>query len=156
MIRRGKRSRCGKRPTGRCGSRPTRLTAPGRARYRSAADNTAGGTWQTPVGVSASGGADPQVAVDSAGDVTAVWDQSDGSGSYITEAAQRSAGSGWEAPVAISGAQAVASYPQVVADARGDAVADGDGYDATVYTVQAAAKAAVAPGRRPGRCPVPV
>ncbi|HUO36941.1 MAG TPA: hypothetical protein VMU34_03445 [Mycobacterium sp.] len=92
--------------------------------------------------MSASGGADPQVAVDSVGDVTAVWDQSDGSGSYVTEAAQRSAGSGWEAPVAISGAQAVASYPQVVADARGDAVADWDGYDATVYTVQAAAKAA--------------
>ncbi|HUA48631.1 MAG TPA: PKD domain-containing protein [Solirubrobacteraceae bacterium] len=104
----------------------------------------AGGSWQTPVDVSASGGADPQLAVDSAGDATAVWDQSDETGDYLAEAAQRPVGAAWEAPVVISDAQAVPPGPQVVTDARGDAVAIWDSYDGStqVHSVQAAVEPA--------------
>jgi PKD repeat protein len=101
-----------------------------------------GGTWQTPVDVSASGGADPQLALDEAGDAIAVWDQSDGSGNFVAEAARRPEGSAWQAPVAISAVQPIAPGPQVVADARGDAVAIWDDYESSAYTVQAAVEPA--------------
>jgi hypothetical protein len=83
-------------------------------------------TWQAPVRLS-SGGEDsewPVLAVDAAGDVTAVWEGRNGTESDI-EAAVRPAGSGtWTAPVQL--ATDTGKYggpPELAVDPEGDAVA---------------------------------
>jgi PKD repeat protein len=107
------------------------------------ADRPAGQTWESPVDISAAGGADPELAVDSLGDATAVFDQTEAGNNIVAEAAQRPAGGAWAAPVAISGPQMTESpEPRVALDARGDAVAIWNGYDGSVFTVQAATRRA--------------
>jgi hypothetical protein len=104
-----------------------------------AATSPAGGSWQTPVDISAIGqnASEPQVAVDPGGDAVAVWKGS-GSANFIVEAASRPAGGSWQAPVAISAAGTNSEVPQVAVDQGGDAVAVWDLYDGINHIVQAA------------------
>ena len=85
-----------------------------------AADLPAGGAWGPPVELSASGQAaeSPALALDSAGDASAVWDRSNGSNT-IVEAAEMPAGGAWEAPVDLSAAGESATNAQVTGDAQG-------------------------------------
>jgi hypothetical protein len=82
----------------------------------------AGGAWQAPVSISqAAQTADtdePWIAVDEAGDATAVWKQQG-----IIRSAYRPAGGAWQAPVAVSEEGVEALTPQAAVDAAGDATA---------------------------------
>jgi len=99
--------------------------------------------WLAPVDLSAAGqnAAAPQVAIDGAGDVTAIWDRSDGSNS-IVQAAVRPAGGGFSAPVDLSAAGRDADLEQVAVDGAGDAVAVWRRFDGSKYIVQAAVRPA--------------
>ncbi len=85
-----------------------------------AADLPAGGAWGPPVELSASGQAaeNPALALDSAGDASAVWDRSNGSNT-IVEAAEMPSGGTWQAPVDLSATGESATNAQVTGDARG-------------------------------------
>jgi hypothetical protein len=105
-----------------------------------AASRPAEGSWEAPVNLSAPGqnGAEPQVALDSAGDAVVVWDRY-GSGDTIIQASERPAGGAWQAPVDLSEPGAVeAGGAQVGIDSAGDAVALWSVRAATDYVIQAA------------------
>ena len=93
-----------------------------------AASRSAGGSWQSPVELSASGpeGMKAQVALDSQGDAVVVWERFNGANEII-EAASRPAGESWQAPVELSAAGHNASSPQIAVDPQGDAVAVWEG-----------------------------
>jgi PKD domain len=81
----------------------------------------AGGSWQTPVDISASAvGFHPQVTVDERGDTLAAWEQYNGT-DYTAWAALKPAGDAWQAPASISGAGA--ENVQVAFDGQGNATA---------------------------------
>jgi hypothetical protein len=63
----------------------------------------------------------PQIALDAAGDATAVWRRFDGS-DFVIQSADRPAGGSWSAPVDLSAAGEDASEPQLAVDPAGDAV----------------------------------
>ena len=87
------------------------------------ATRTAGGAWSTPVSLStpARDSWDPQVAVDLAGNATALWSRADDDG-RVVEAARRPAGGEWSAPIDLS-APGDAWHPQVAVDPAGNATA---------------------------------
>ncbi|MCW2978480.1 MAG: hypothetical protein JWO14_207 [Solirubrobacterales bacterium] len=89
-----------------------------------AATSAAGGSWQTPVDLSAAtqNALEPQVAVDPAGDAVAVWERYDGA-DYIVQASTSPPGGSWQTPVDLSAAGQDAIEPQVAVDPDGDAVA---------------------------------
>jgi hypothetical protein len=108
-----------------------------------AASRPAGGSWQAPVDLSATGqnASEPQVAVDPSGDAVAVWKGSDGT-NQIIEAASRPTGGSWQAPVDISAIGQNASEPQVTVDPDGDGVAVWKGSDGANFIVEAASRPA--------------
>ncbi len=64
----------------------------------------------------------PEVAIDAAGDATAVWEQHE-AGSVVIAESTRPAGSKWQMGVALSATGKNANEPRVAVDAQGDAVA---------------------------------
>jgi hypothetical protein len=88
-----------------------------------AASRPAGGSWEAPVDLSATGedASEPQVTVDSGGDAVAVWKRYNGA-NYIIEAASRPAGGSWEAPVNLSATGQNSYEPQVAVGPGGSAV----------------------------------
>ncbi|MCF6376735.1 hypothetical protein L2K70_03885 [Nocardioides KLBMP 9356] len=87
------------------------------------ASRPADGTWSTPALLSdgASSSWDPQLAVDLAGNATAVWSRG-AEGGGVVEAARRTSVGGWSEPIALS-APSNALHPQVAVDAAGNATA---------------------------------
>ena len=83
-----------------------------------------GGSWSAPSPLSASGGfgAQPDVAVDAAGNAVAVWQQDADTSTPFIEAATR-VGGVWSAPVPISSTSHGAYVPKVAVDDAGNAVA---------------------------------
>jgi hypothetical protein len=81
-------------------------------------------TWLGPTDLSPPGAflTSTSVAADSAGEVTAVWDQSTGAGQFVV-AAEHPDSRGWETPVYLSAHSAQIGGPQVVVDPQGDATA---------------------------------
>ncbi len=81
-------------------------------------------TWLRPEALSLPGqkAETPQVALDAAGDATAVWRRLDGA-NYIVQSAYRPAGGTWSSPVDLSAAGQDAEAPSFAEDAAGDAVA---------------------------------
>jgi hypothetical protein len=110
-----------------------------------AATSPAGGSWQAPVDLSATGqnALEPQVAVDPGGDAVAVWENDT---DFNAEAASRPSGGSWQAPIAIPGGHD-AHAPRVAVDPAGDALAVWEGYEGG-YIVQAAAYDATGPQLR--------
>lgn len=86
-----------------------------------------GGAWSAPVELTnneENAGRFPELAVDSAGDVTAIWTW--GPGEYlggVVQSATRPVGGAWSAPVNLSNPVGKALFPQVAVDPQGDAVA---------------------------------
>jgi hypothetical protein len=113
-----------------------------------AATRMAGGDWQAPVELSATGqdGLVPRIALDPAGDAVAVWDSRQGS-DYVIEAATKAAGGAWQAGQAISAPGKNAEEPQarVAVDPAGDAVVVWERYNGANYIVEAATKASGTP-----------
>jgi hypothetical protein len=88
-------------------------------------DRAAGGTWQTPVPLTATGlvaAEEPQVAVDPAGNVIAVWSISDGSPN-IVQSASKPVGGPWQPRTTLSVIGHNSTEPQVALDPAGDGVA---------------------------------
>ena len=99
-------------------------------------------TWQPVSDLSAIGGAAVKVdlAVDAAGNATAVWVRDDGTHD-IVQSATRPAGGAWSAPVDLSAPGADAVTPQVAVDPDGHATAVWERADADAYVrVQSAAR----------------
>ena len=95
--------------------------------------------WLPAVDVSVAG-ADatvPQVAVDSRGDATAVWERFNGTNS-IVQAALRPAGGAWQAPIDLSVPGQDAFDAVVALDAQGVATAVWDRFNGSNHIVQAA------------------
>jgi hypothetical protein len=96
-----------------------------------------GGTWSTPVDLSASGQTayDPQVSVDSTGLAIAVWTRSDGSKNLIQSSTSQSGGT-WSTPVDLSASVQDAYNPQVSVDSTGLAIAVWTRYDGSKNLIQ--------------------
>ena len=103
-----------------------------------ASTRPAGGSWQTPIALSAAGQSaeETQVALDAQGDATAVWERYNGT-DYIIEASTRPAGGSWQTPIALSAAGQEAYFPQVALDAQGDATAVWERYNGANYIIEA-------------------
>ena len=82
-----------------------------------------GGSWTTPVTLSASGqdSYNPQVAVDASGNAVSVWTRTDGSNT-ILQASRMTSGGSWSTPVNISQTGQNANYPRIAVDSSGTAV----------------------------------
>ncbi|MBL0749742.1 PKD domain-containing protein [Nocardioides baculatus] len=87
------------------------------------ASRPAGGAWSAPVLLSAPADDswDPQVAVDLAGNATAIWAR-DLAGGRVIEAARRPAQGEWSEPIELS-ARGDAQHPQVAVDPSGNVTA---------------------------------
>jgi hypothetical protein len=96
-----------------------------------------GGTWSTPVDLSAGGQSayNPQVSVDSTGLATAVWTRSDGSNNRIQSSTSQSGGT-WSTPVDLSASGQDAYVPQVSVDSTGLAIAVWTLYDGSNDIIQ--------------------
>jgi hypothetical protein len=105
-----------------------------------------GASWQPAQALSASGQSaeSPQLAVDPAGEATAVWSRSNGSNT-IVQSAVRPAGGAWQAPVDLSAVGASAFTPGAAFDAEGDAVAIWARFDGSASIVQGAGYDAAGP-----------
>jgi hypothetical protein len=103
-------------------------------------------TWLAPVplsGVSSGSGLDAHVAVDSEGNVVAIWSRHIGSDSAIVEGAVRPAGGdGWQAPVPLSAEGGTADQPVLAVDSRGDAIAVWERYIGGRWTIEATVRPA--------------
>lgn len=101
------------------------------------ASRQAGGAWSTPVMLSDSTSSswDPQVAVDLAGNATAIWSR-EVAGGRVVEAARRPARDEWSEPVELS-PRGDAWNPQVAVDPAGNATAAWSRKDGTSWIVQA-------------------
>ena len=105
-----------------------------------AAIHPAGGQWQPPADISASGqlAEHPQVAVDPQGNAAAVWDRSN-AGNTIVQAARLPAGAAaWQSAANLSGPGQNATAAQIAADAQGDLTAVWQRSDGANTIVQAA------------------
>ena len=113
----------------------------GENRIIQSSTSQSGGPWSTPVPISALGGdgAQPQLAVDSTGLVTAIWSRLSGS-DYIIQSSTRPRGGSWSAPVPLSDPGQNAFYPQVVVDSTGSATAVWYRYVDTHYRIQASTR----------------
>jgi hypothetical protein len=82
----------------------------------------AGADWQSPTNLSPAGveSYTPEIAVDSAGDATAVW-MADNHGLLVTETSYRPKGGTWETPSILSEPGEEAGDPVIAVDSRGDA-----------------------------------
>ena len=103
----------------------------------------AGGTFGTPVDLSATGrdADEARVAADSAGDAVAVWRRYDGS-RYIIQASVRPAGGSFGEPVDLSASGQNAADPQIALDPAGNAIAIWSRSDGTHTIVQATVRPA--------------
>ena len=101
------------------------------------ASRPAGGAWSTPVVLSdpTSSSWDPQVAVDLAGNATAIWSREAGGG-RVVEAARRPARGEWSEPIGLS-PRGDAWNPQIAVDPAGNATAAWSRKDGTSWIVQA-------------------
>jgi hypothetical protein len=101
------------------------------------ASRPAGGAWSAPVLLSdgATSSWDPQVAVDLAGNATAIWSREAG-GSRVVEAARRPARGEWSEPVGLS-PEGEAWNPQLAVDPAGNATAAWSRKDGNSWIVQA-------------------
>jgi hypothetical protein len=101
------------------------------------ASRPVGGTWSTPALLSAAedDSWDPQVAVDLAGNATAIWAR-DADGGRVVEAARLPKGGEWSEPVELS-TRGEASNPQIAVDPSGNATAAWSRKDGTSWIVQA-------------------
>lgn len=82
-----------------------------------------------------------QIAVDPAGNATAVWSRSDGTHTRI-QSSRRPVGGSWSSPVDLSASGQNASAPQVAVDAFGSATAVWIRYDGTSERVQSSRRTA--------------
>jgi hypothetical protein len=108
------------------------------------ATRPAGGTWSAPVSISKPGHRhvqDPQIAVDPQGEVTAIWQRSNGS-ELVVQGATRPLGGTWSAPVEITGGHGQGGqHLRLVVDSWGNATAIWEGYDTshgTTFAIQGA------------------
>jgi hypothetical protein len=96
------------------------------------ATRPAGGTWSAPVGISKAGRRlvqDPQIAVSTQGEATAIWQRSNGS-YLVVQGATRPAGGSWSRPVDITtGHGRGGQHLQLGVDSWGNATAIWEGYD---------------------------
>jgi hypothetical protein len=95
------------------------------------------GSWQTstPIETDNAGEAfDPQLAVDSRGNVMAVWYQSDDT-RYNIWANRFASGAGWGTPTLLENGAGNATLPRVVADADGNFIAVWSQSDGTHYNI---------------------
>jgi hypothetical protein len=99
----------------------------------------AGASWGPAVDLSESGrdSKAPQVAVDPAGDVVAVWARFNGS-HWVIQGASRPAGGGWTPSTDISNSEKSAEEPEVAVDPGGRATAVWSRYDGFDDIVQSA------------------
>ncbi len=99
--------------------------------------------WLAAADLSAGGqsASEPQLAVDSAGNVVAVWSRSNGTNT-IVQSASRPAGGPWQSPLDLSAAGQNASEPEVAVDPAGDAIALWRRYDGADYVIQSASRPA--------------
>jgi PKD domain-containing protein len=91
-----------------------------------AATRPGGGDWSNPVDLSVPGEGDwwpPQVAIDAAGDATAVWERQIVGGHVIRAATLPADGTTWSEPKDLSAAGDDAHEPEVAVNAAGTAVA---------------------------------
>lgn len=105
------------------------------------ATRSSGGGWTEPVDLSATGhdAWDPQVAVDPAGNATAVWSLADepmSDSARTVQAARRTAAGQWTAPVDLSRG-GTAWNPQVALDSSGNATTVWSHNDGSGYVVEA-------------------
>jgi hypothetical protein len=103
-----------------------------------AAVRPAGGAWLPTIDLSASGqdGDEPQVAVDAAGNATALWARA-----YVVQSSYRPAGGAWGSPVDLSAMGVTAFSPRLAVDRAGDAVAVWGRTTGTGQAVQTASRA---------------
>ena len=89
-----------------------------------ASSRPAGGSWQPPETLSSTAEAQhsAQVAVDAAGNATAVWEER-GPGEVLIDAASKPLGGKWQVGTALSASGGNANEPRVAVDAQGDATA---------------------------------
>lgn len=82
-----------------------------------------GGPWTTPVFISPDGenAADPHVAVDAAGNATAVWDRNVGTNKTI-QYATKPFGAAWNGALDLTSTSEIATTPQIAVNASGKAV----------------------------------
>jgi PKD domain len=113
------------------------------------ASKSAAGAWSAPLDLSAAGqsASEPQIALDSAGDATALWARSNGTNTII-QSATAPAGAAWSAPIDLSTVGRSASEPRLTVDAEGNAVAIWSHYDGAHTIVQSAAYDASGPRLR--------
>ena len=94
----------------------------GRSFVVQSATRPAGGIWSAPVNLSKAGAGSPLVAVDPAGEVTAVWLlEREGGNCSVVQSATRPAGGSWSSPVDLSPAKQDAGSPRVALDPQGGA-----------------------------------
>ncbi len=101
------------------------------------ASRSATGAWSTPVLLSTSTTSswDPKVAVDLAGNATAIWSR-EANGGRVVEAARRPAHGEWSEPIGLS-PPGDAWNPQIAVDPAGNATAAWSRKDGTSWIVQA-------------------
>jgi hypothetical protein len=97
-------------------------------------------TWQAAASVSAAGQSATvaQVAADTQGDLTAVWQRSNGTNTIAQAAVHPAGGPGWQAPADLSVTGQSAENPAVAVDPRGNATAVWDRSNGTNTIAQAA------------------
>ena len=88
-------------------------------------DERVGEGWGVPQDLSVPGNdaKEPQLALDPAGDATAVWRRRLAGSEFIVQSAERPAGGGWQPPVDLSATGHNAEAPQVAVDPQDEAVA---------------------------------
>src|SRR5271169_5936196 len=97
------------------------------------------GAWAPPVDLSLVGqnAQTPQVAIDSAGNATAVWSRSNGS-NFIIQASTKPFGGSWQpTPDNISATGQDALNPQITIDPTGNATAIWERFDGSNNIIQA-------------------
>ncbi|HMI98544.1 MAG TPA: PASTA domain-containing protein [Gaiellaceae bacterium] len=99
----------------------------------------AGGMWSPPEDISVGDSSDPQVALDSAGNAIAAWEDFPGGGSPV-EAAVRPAGGAWGDPEVVSAQDDLAIRPRIALDSAGNAVALWTRLELSGWSVRAAAR----------------
>ena len=97
-------------------------------------------TWQTAANVSAAGqnATAAQIAADAQGDLTAVWQRSNGTNTIVQAAVHPAGAPGWQAPADLSATGQNAENPAVAVDPRGNATAVWDRSNGTNTVAQAA------------------
>ena len=82
----------------------------------------------------------PQVALDAAGNATAVWHRSTGTAGIVVQASRLSPGGSWSAGVDLSAETVDANAPRLAVDPSGNATAVWHTYDGSEYIVESASR----------------